>query len=261
MILFLSVALAEDSAFATTDASVFDEPEADLSAELGGTFAGGNAVYRTVNGALAAGYRWQRNKLSLDGSVAIGQAIIDAEGDGIIDDADRATGLQENARRYQADLRYDRFLTERDALYVLAGAFVDPYAGYDLRAHEQLGYARILVASDATELRAEVGFDVAQEFYVEGIDPATANIYAAKVLLGLTHQLNESVSVAEQVEVYENVIDPADVRVINGASVSAALSDVFSLKVSHALTYDNVPVAGYRPLDQTTMVTFVATLL
>ena len=48
---------------------------------------------------------------------------------------------------------------------------------------------------------------------------------------------------------------------LNAAAFSAKLSDKFSIKLSHQLTFDNVPVEGFRTLDQTTLVTLVATVL
>ena len=62
-------------------------------------------------------------------------------------------------------------------------------------------------------------------------------------------------------EIYENVVDPADLRVLNTAFLTSKISDKLSLKLSHTLTFDNVPVEGFRPLDQVTMLTLVATLL
>lgn len=260
-LLFLSSALAQDFAGTDEAGQKFDTPETNLSAEVGGSWATGNSMFYTVNGGVDAGHRWKRNKLSIDLAANLGQSVVDAEGDGRLDEADRAVGYQETARRYSGDLRYDRYVGLKGSLYALAGAFVDPFAGYDFRSHEQVGYSRILVENDTTDLVAELGVDYAQEFYVEGIDPATANIVAARAMVGVSHQLNEAVSFTDEVEVYENVLDFADLRVLNTASLTTALSDKLSLKLSHSLLYDNVPVEGFEALDQTTMVTLVASLL
>ena len=70
---------------------------------------------------------------------------------------------------------------------------------------------------------------------------------------------------------YENVLDTDDVRVLNTIGLSAKLSDVFSLKLAHSLSFDNVP-PGFDPdietysdlelrrLDQITTATLVASV-
>lgn len=257
-----STAYAEDSAFVgAAEPVAAEKPETKLSAELGATYATGNAAFYTVNGGGAVSHEWDKNKFAAIAGVNIGGAVTDADGDGLLQQAERDVGLQENVRRLFTEARYDRFLTDKDSLYVLAGAFTDRFAGYDLRTHEQLGYSRLLVDTEDTEVRAELGFDWAQEDYVDGVDPNYQNIFAGRLLLALTHKFNDSVAFSDTFELYENVVDPNDLRILNTAALTSNVSTKLSLKVSHALIFDNVPVDGYLPLDQTTMLTFVATLL
>jgi putative salt-induced outer membrane protein YdiY len=192
-------------------------------------------------------------------NVGAARAVIDADADGVPEGfADTYT---ENARKLYVDTRYDRFLTDKDSLYVLGGAFHDRFAGYDIRAHEQIGYSRLLVKNESSELRAEIGADWAQEDYFENPDPNYQNVIAARLLLGLAHKFSEAVAITDTAEVYENVVDVDDVRVLNTAALTSALSGKLSVKVSHALIFDNVPVEGFRSLDQTAMVTLVVSLL
>jgi putative salt-induced outer membrane protein YdiY len=239
----------------------FEEPETHLSAELGGAWATGNSEYYTANGLLSASHRHKRNQLTLGAGVNLGKGVSDTDGDGILSDAERDAEMVEIARKYWGDLRYDRFIGDKGSLYALGGTLSDVYAGYDLRSHGQVGYSRILVDSERTDLKVELGVDVAHENYVAGVDPNTAMIYSGRAMAALTHQLNESVSFSDTVEAYENVVDPTDLRVLNEAAISAKLSDIFSVKVSNQLTFDNVPVDGFRKLDQVTLVSLVATLL
>ena len=262
-------AYAEEPEFAGADdpTQEFEKPEGDLSAELGGAFASGNVQYYTINGLVTGGYRWESNKLQGKLGANVGASIQEiadeetGETDGILSEDERAAGMKRSSQRIDSELRYDRFLSPKDSLYALAGAFIDPFAGYDLRSHEQLGYSRTLVDSKSTNLVTEIGADYAQEFYVEGVDPETANIFAARLLIGLKHQFNESVSFSERVEVYENVLTPEDLRVLNEASISTKLSDKFSVKFSNQLIFDNVPVEGFGKYDQVTLVTLVASIL
>ena len=255
LLLAAAPAFAEDSTFAGTQ----------LSAELGTSVATGNAIFYTVAGSVAASHEWQRNKLGVVGGINIGGAKSDLDGDGLLSAAERAADYQDNVKRYFTEARYDRFFSDVDSLYVLAGAFHDPFAGYDLRSHEQLGYSRRWIKNDTTEFATEVGFDYAQEDYTqEAIDGGSEpyqDVFAARVMLGLSHKFNDNVAFTDTFEVYENVIDTKDLRLLNTAAVSATLSTKLSLKLSHSLIFDNVPVEGFVSLDQTTMATLVANIL
>ena len=89
--------------------------------------------------------------------------------------------------------------------------------------------------------------------------------------MGFAHAFNENVQISDTVEVYENVLMTEDVRVLNNAAVTSKLSDIFSIKVSNAIIFDNVP-AGFDPdtetygdaelrkLDMITTVTLVASI-
>jgi putative salt-induced outer membrane protein YdiY len=252
----------DDVEFAgTAEAEEAEKPEATISAEFGGTWTKGNSEYYALNGTAGGSYKWSQNKLAIGLFANVGRAIADADGDGRLNEAEREAGLEKNAERMGGELRYDRFFGDANSLYVLAGAYKDVFSGYDLRSHEQVGYSRVLVDNDSTDLKAELGFDWAQENYVDGVEPNYQDIFAARVLVALVHQFNENVAFADTAEVYSNVVDVDDVRILNTASLSSKLSDVFSVKLSHTLTYDNVPVPGFEPLDHTTMVTLVASLL
>lgn len=265
MHLFLALvapASAEDSTFTGSQAEAAEKPETHVTGELGGSYVSGNANFYTVNGLLNASHKVKMNKVSAVAGVNVGGAkVTDLDADGVPDLDPEDVEFTESARRLYADLRYDRFLSDKDSVYALAGAFHDPFVGYDLRSHEQLGYSRLLVKNDKTEFRGELGADLAQENYVEGIDPNYQNILAARVLLGLNQKFNDKVSFSDVFETYENVLTPEDVRILNTAALTSTLSGKFSIKLSHALIFDNVPVEGLRKFDQTTMVTLVATLL
>lgn len=261
-------AFAVDSEFAGTEAPVEEpkkEPVSKLSAEFGTSFATGNAIYYTIAGAITASHEWDKNKLGAIGGVNLGAAKSDADADGLLSQAERDAEYQDNVKRYFAEGRYDRFLSDKDSLYVLAGAFVDPFAGYDLRSHEQFGYSRRLIKNDDTELVGELGFDYAQENYTDeaiagGSEPYQ-DVFAGRILVGISHKFNDNVSVTDTFEVYQNVVDFNDTRVLNTAALNAGLSTKLSLRLSHTLIFDNVPVEGFVKLDQTTMATLVANIL
>lgn len=278
-------AFAQDAAEVAFDETVkatevVDAPEGKWSAELGGTMTTGNADFIAINGGTAASYRWNQNKLSGDAGVSMVKSRVDANGDGRLDDDEREFDREWSAQKITAKARYDRFIGERNSLYLLAAGERDTFAGFDYRVHEQIGYSRVLLDKENTDVVAEIGVDYAQEEYVELVEcfpgqvddegnacVAVEENYAvdytfpaARVMVGFSHNFNDNVSFSDEVEIYENLIDFADFRLNNTAVLSTKLSDKFSLKLSHRLAFDNVPVPDFRKLDQTTMVTFVASI-
>jgi putative salt-induced outer membrane protein YdiY len=61
-------------------------------------------------------------------------------------------------------------------------------------------------------------------------------------------------------ESFVNVVDPEDTRLNTEASIVAALSEMFALKLSYKLNYDAQPVEGFARADQTGLVTVVTTV-
>jgi putative salt-induced outer membrane protein YdiY len=260
--LLAAVAQAEDSVFAGT---VPDDPppttETHLSAELGGTYVTGNTAFYALNALAKADHLWSRNKMSGHLGGTFGGSKSDDDGDGFLSETEREQPLEEDARRVFGEVRYDRYLSDIDSVYALVGAFHDPWLGYDLRSHEQIGYSHLFINTEPTKFRAEIGADIAQENAVDGVEPQYTDIFAGRVLLGLTHAFNESVGFSETFEVYENILDFEDVRMLNTVSFTSNLNKTLSLKLSNILIYDNVPLEGFAKLDTTSMVTFVATIL
>lgn len=270
-LLMMNAALAQD--VDTVDfketAKTIEEaeaPEADLSSEVGGAMTTGNTDFWTVKGSINGGYRWDLNKMSLTAMGLTGRNRSDTDGDGVLSEAERAQDRQLNALKFDSNLRYDRFLGPKASLYMMGGAYIDTFAGIERRLTEQAGYSRNLIENDKTKLMVELGAAVIQETRVipdprpdEFVD--YENIFAARALIGFSHTFNENVNFSETVEAYENILSPADLRVINRAAITMQLSDNLALKVSNDLYYDNTPVDGFRKLDQTTMLSVVASIL
>ncbi len=253
----------DDVEFAETKEAeaVVEEPETTVSVELGGVLAAGNVDYQTAQGRGVVNHRWAANGLGLVVTGNLGRSIVDEDGDGILSPAERQVGYQETARRVHGVGRYDRFFGARSSIYVLAGALFDPFSGYDLRTNEQIGVSRKLVDKETFTFVGELGLDYAQENYVDGVVPNSADILAARVFLGTAWTPSEDVSISNELEIYENVLTPEDLRLLDTFAVSARLSDVFSVKTSYALVFDNVPVEGFLKTDQVVMLTLVASLL
>ncbi|MCK6516261.1 DUF481 domain-containing protein [Myxococcota bacterium] len=284
------IVLAQDPQFedfAKEEELKVEKPDADLSAELGGVLTTGNARFYNVGGGVKAGRKWTDNRLSGAAGLSITRAALDLDANGVLDSAEREQPVSDwalSAQLLTTQLRYDRFLGEQTSLYALAGADSNVLAGFRLRSHEQIGVSRSLVNEADLKLFTELGVDFAQEEYAPGSDLGKEGLDyvfpSARVMVGAEWVVNENVKVTEEIEVFENLLTVAgpaaenDLRLYNRAAMNVKLSDKMSLKLSHNITFDNVPVLisdggtpddasddeRFAKLDQTTMVTFVASI-
>ncbi|HJN75144.1 MAG TPA: DUF481 domain-containing protein [Myxococcota bacterium] len=269
LLILAAVAFAEDDVFVEPPdplAEPVDSPEKDLEAEFGGAWSAGNTDSRKLSASYAAAYRWRRNQLSSAGEITLGSALIDEDGNGVLSKDERARSRVRTAQRAEGDLRYDRFLTDRNSLYLLGGGFTDPYAGYDSRFNGQLGYSHLLLYEAAdddpvTSLSAEVGVDAAREDYTDGVVPNRGMKYNARGGLGFVRVLTSTLAFGQDVEVFVNVEDPTDTRLISDTAITNELTAAMSVKLSYKMTYDTQPVEGYVPADHQGLVSLVATVL
>lgn len=271
-LLSLLPALAQDPAYDRTskDAAEAEKPVTALSAELGGTFTSGNAFAFAFNGGISGKHSWKANRFGFGAGVNLNLAKIDTDGNGTLDDAERSTKLTFTSQRVFGMARYDRFFGKVNSLYVSAGAERDIFAGLEWRFNEQIGYSRVLVATQKTDMNIEVGLAYTQENLKESVDEAgepvndkvlDAHYPAARVFLGFEHRFNDKASIGDTIEMNENLITPTDFRLVNTAYIAAKLSSKLSLKLSHRLAFDNLPATPeFKKLDQTTQVTLVANI-
>jgi putative salt-induced outer membrane protein YdiY len=255
MLLLLSVfALAQEPEPVSEPPAPSPEPEpaaeTRVTAEAGGAVATGNAQYTNVSGSLKADRTVGKSKVQGLLAGFYGRSAVDGNADGRIDSDEREAGMIENARNFSAEGRYDFLLRDRSSIYVLVGALHDRFAGYQLRSHEQLGCSQTLFENESTTLKAEAGVDAAQEFYVEGTDPSRDFPISAVVKLAMDQQLRETLAFSFKAEVYQNVLEIDDLRLLTETSLTSQLNGRLSLKLTHKLSFDNQPVENFQPVDQ-----------
>lgn len=263
LLVLATLAQAEDSKFEGTKAPEAEVPktEAHAAAELGGVLSFGNTESMALTGQGTVSYKWRKNQISGTFGINWGQSRIDTDADGFLSEAERAEDYTQTAGREYGTVRYDRFVTKRDSLYVLAGGFNDKFAGYDYRINGQVGWSHGFVDTKTTLFKAEAGVDVAQEDFVAGVEPSEQTVVSARIQASLRQNFNAHVAFEDTVEIYESVLDYEDLRVYNTAAISATMTNRLALKLSHQLAFDNVPVEGFQPLDHTTLATIVVTVL
>jgi hypothetical protein len=258
-------ASAQNPSFTFGKPEEVKEVEWSASAEAGLIFTTGNSETTTFTGAAKASRKEGNNKFEgeASGTFARSEILIAADGpdENTTIDANEITEQDAtSAKNAQGKLRYDRFLTEFNSLYVSGTAGFDEPAGKDFYGGGQVGYSRQVYKDDRHELKAEVGYDFTYEELSAGDG---TSIHSARVFAGWKGALQTTTDVEGKTEATTtaeasvealfnvNTLDvptgdleagPFEDTRINGmAGVSTKLWENISLAVSFTAKFDNVP--------------------
>lgn len=170
---------------------------------------------------------------------------------------------EETALRWDAGTRYECAIDEKWSGF--AGYLVesDRYAGFMQRHNSDLGAKYLIEKTEKYDLLSEAGYR-----YVHQNNVATAaqpnlsdlNTHYSSIRLYLegVYRFNETNSGKLWIEHLPNLDNSADYQTNFEASVSSALSTMFSLKVAYLYKRDAEPVAGAEDVDTTFTTALVA---
>ncbi len=223
------------------------------SAEAGVLLTTGSSETTTITGGARMTRKSGKNKFEAAVSGALARSTVrvanDIDGNGKIGAAELSNATLNTAETIEGKLRFDRFLTERNSLYLAALAKRDVPAGKEFAGGAQFGYSRVLKKTDKAEAVAEVGADYSYENLVAPGDPLS--IFSARAFLGYKATLGESATVETSGEVLANVNEldtPTgtatffeDLRLNLNAAISTKLGKDLSLSVGLQAKFDNVP--------------------
>lgn len=204
----------------------------------------------------------------------------DANGDGAISEDELSDATATSAENAALKLRYDRYLTTLDSLYVAALGAIDRPAGKDFQGGGQGGYSRSLYKTDDHQALAELGYDLS---YVKLVDGDSTTIHSVRGFVGYKGKIKAETSVEASVEALFNANAVKfgdreaaafkDVRLNALVGVTTSLSTKLSLSASFAVKFDNFPAplakigdlpfaAGFVPLsDRTDTMTKVSLIV
>ena len=229
--------------------------EYTASAEAGVVFTTGNSETTTLTAGAKASRKTGKNKLSAEGNITYARSGIrtlnDLNGNGMIDNTDEITTENSTtAEQLAIKVRYDRFLTEFNSLFIAALASRDLPAGKEAVIGAQAGYSRRLYKSEKTEAVGEFGYDFSHEDLVAG---EAVEIHSARAFVGLKAEMTEGATFETSGEVLTNLNAEtlptrsnkaelgADTRVNFKASVSAKLGKRMAVQTSIEAHLDNRP--------------------
>ncbi len=258
-----------------------------LKGEAGLVSTTGNSRTTTFTAGADAIRKDTDNKLEATLAITYAHATVrtatDANGNGVIDPGELSTASSTSAENGLAKLRYDRYLTPSDALYVAALAGLDKPAGIDFQGGGQAGYSRGLFHHDSHEVLGEVGYDLS---YVQLTAGSSTTIHSGRAFVGYKGKPAASTALEASLEALFNLntvtfgmrsADAFGATRLNGlVGVTSAMSKKLSLNASFAMKYasfpaplakiGNLPFApGYEPaadkLDTILKVSLIVTFL
>lgn len=243
------------------------------TAEAGLVLTTGNSRTTTITAAGKLVRLAEKNKFQGEAGIAYARTSVliasDANMDGFLQRTEIDRQELTTTNTWFGKIRYDRFLTTNNSLYIAALASRDRPAGKELVGGGQVGYSRQLYKTDKHEVLAEVGYDLSYEDLAAG-DPVV--IHSARVFSGYTGTLTSDTGVTASIEALANfntlatVPEPAepleDTRINAGVGLTTKLAKVVSFSFSFAVKFDNQPAplaafaipyeAGFQPLASRT---------
>ncbi|MCE9575878.1 MAG: DUF481 domain-containing protein [Deltaproteobacteria bacterium] len=229
-------------------------------AEGGLIITSGNSRSTTLTGSASGERKDKDNKLALvvtgNYARATTRLVNDANGNKLIDMGELTESTATSARNASAQARYDRFLSEKNSLYLTALGAIDTPAGKDFQGGVQLGYSRGLVKTENHEVLAEVGYDLS---YLNLTAGGETTIHSARAFAGYKGKLTAATALEASLEGLFNLNSLAiagqnadalgATRVNANTALTTSLSSKISLSVSFAAKFNQFrtplgPVGG-----------------
>lgn len=224
------------------------EEDTRLTLTLGGTLSYGNTRSVAVNFATGFILRREANVLSVDLSWVYGRSSVRDEE--MVDFPD----WTETANNMTGRVRYDRFLTADDALFIVARARRDEFAGLDSRITGQLGYLRNLYNQEKHRFWFEVGYDLTYDNFAPNdilVDDENWRIqHSARLFLGYDNHVSDTFSYVTGLEALMDVTDPSHIRAEWRHQVAAKIASWLELSWDTTIRFDSLPPGQEDAFDE-----------
>lgn len=257
-------------------------------AQAGLVVASGNAQSVAATAAFDATRKSGFNQLALNAGLNYLKSSIwivqDVNGDGMVQASEETFDSQVTSEHYYGALRYDRFLSDINSVFVTGKIAKNEPAGKKWFGGGQLGYSHLLYNKDGHKLTSEAGYDYTYESYVAGGD--ALNIHSARLYLGYEGKLSDDTGVKtthegllnfNELSAPNGTIDPfQDFRYTGTLELNTKMYKNVSFSFGFQVNYDHAPAprpaigglpfaAGYLPLadkvDTVTKATLIVTFI
>ncbi len=232
------------------------KPEWKANAQAGLIMTTGNARTTTFSVGAKASRKANKNKFLLEAGGAFARSSLyvanDSNANGVIDDGEFTRNSQTTTKSAEAKARYDRFLSDKDSLYITALALTNTPAGKEFVGGGQFGYSRAAFKSDKHSLQVEIGYDFS--FEKQTNDQGEFSIHSLRTFAGYESKLSDDTALDASVEALFNVNELKngavvvadkfeDTRVTAKLAMTTKLFEDISFRFGFEAKYDNVPAA------------------
>jgi putative salt-induced outer membrane protein YdiY len=212
------------------------------------------------------------------GADGFGASLVGNYGEG----AAAGQALQVTTENLQERLRYDRYLGDRESLFLIGTARHDRFQGLNVRFNVDPGVKYLFVNADSTKLWSEIGYDFQYDIRRDAARGAvgpngqpmvdsngnpvpplldkTATDHSARLFGGFRHAFNKDVTFSTGVEYLQSLVGLTRYRINYDALVAAGLGGGFSLGVAFSARYDHHPLPGKEHLDTGTTLSLIYSL-
>lgn len=296
-VLFFSLALA--SASLAVNASAQDTPSeptgappADAKALVEAPTTSADAVPKiedpknTTTATVSAGGQWATgNSQLLAGTVngaldlrrgmnGYGASLLGNYGQG-------APGGKESvltSENIQGRIRYDRYLLDQLAVFLIVTGRYDRFQGLDFRLNIDPGVKYLFVDTKTTQLWGEAGYDFQYDIRRNAdrvvrddagnpvVDPNTGQVelldktnadHSTRLFAGFKHAFNKEVTLTTDLEYLQSFIHSKSYRLNYEALLAANVGGGFSFGAGFTARYDHNPLPGKEDLDTTTTLNLI----
>jgi len=240
-------------------ATAKDASEAKIQA--GGLSAAGNSRSLALTSVANLRVRRSLNEVSVAAAANFGRSA-----------AAPNEKMKTSVENYQGKLRYDRFVSDRFALFVAQSGRKDRFQGLDLRLNLDPGVAYYFFDEPKHQLWVELGYDlqfdiirdesIVDAFLANGeIINKTNTRHSARVFAGYRNALSETLVFTTGLEYLQGIPETQFWRLNWDAGINTSISTAFSLATTFSLKYDHQPLSGIKSTDTLTALNLVYQLL
>jgi putative salt-induced outer membrane protein len=172
----------------------------------------------------------------------------------------RAAGVR-TAESFELGLRGERKFWDDLAFFLSVLYLKNEFSGFRDRYGFEGGFSYPFIKDIAHSLSGELAFGAFQENLITGPGGSSLGgrvIATTRVGLEYKWKFSKTAELANVFSFIDDLKNTADWRLSNAISVTASLTDLFSLKVGFKVDYLHQPVSGKRSTDTATTVALVA---
>jgi len=183
--------------------------------------------------------------------------------------ASQGEAVRVTTENVQGRIRYDRYLTDPFAVFLLNTGRHDRFQGLDFRYNLDPGVKYLFLREATNLLWTELGYDLQHDLRRDDarlVTDASGNLvqldktqtdHSSRLFVGYKRGFNKEVTLAASVEYLQSFVDLEWARLNFDALLAAKLVGGLTFGFGFSARYDNLPLAGKANLDTASTLSLV----